>query len=321
MKILQIQDVYSRKFERQRKIEKLEYHAAGHCVHLGKISPGCYHCFVPDHYGRNIMSGLSCNCDCTYCASGSCTSMYGRNPDRKTGKEEDMENLLRFKVDRETLTNESKMPDYNPRKMSFSGGGEPLIYIDNIAMYMELFHDLHQNLEQKPWYYLYTNGILATKKNLERLQALGFDEIRFHLGATDFSEKVYDHMRMATRYLKTVSVETPAWPFHKEKLFEMLPILQDIGVKHLNITEIELNNNNFNRIFDVIPDGEICQCGELQLYDNGLVYDLMDEVVRQGYTYSVLDCNCFVKSIQRTPGKWLCHETIHDLCAEPMGSR
>jgi len=308
MKILPIQDVYMRKFERQIKIKELQYHAAGHCVHIGKISPGCYSCFVADKYGKNILSGLSCNCDCTYCASGACTSHHR--------EKEKLENLLRFKVDREVLIEESLMPDYNPRKMSFSGGGEPLIYIDNIALYMELFHDIHKALKNKPWYFLYTNGILATQKNLERLNALGFDEIRFHLGATNFSEKVYRNMSNAVKYFKTISVETPAWPFHREKLFQMLPRIQDIGVKHLNITETEINKNNFKRISEALPDGEICQCGELQFYDNGLVYDLMEEVIKKNYSYSVLDCNCFVKSIQRTPGKWIFHEAVDGMCAE-----
>lgn len=83
MKILPIQDVYQRKFERQKKIDNLQYHAAGHCVHIGKISPGCYSCFVPDKYGKNLNAGLSCNCDCTYCASGACTSRLGEEEKKK----------------------------------------------------------------------------------------------------------------------------------------------------------------------------------------------------------------------------------------------
>jgi len=306
MKILPIQDVYQRKFDRQKKLNQLQYHAAGHCVHIGEISPGCQSCFIPDKYCKNIKAGESCICDCVYCASGARTVKFN--------EKEKLENIVRFKMDRDVLIKDSTMSDYNPRKMSFSGGGEPLMYLDNISRYMELFHDIHKNLVRKPWYFLYTNGLLATEKNLERLNALGFDEIRFHLGATSFSEKVYGNMRKAIKYINTISVETPAWPLHKKKLFEMLPRIQDIGVKHLNITEIEIKKSNFKMISEVLPDGEICQCGELQLYDNGLVYDLMEDVIKNNYTFSVLDCNCFVKSIQRTPGKWIFHEPIDGLC-------
>ncbi|UCC95698.1 MAG: hypothetical protein JSW40_02845, partial [Candidatus Omnitrophota bacterium] len=102
----------------------------------------------------------------------------------------------------------------------------------------------------------------------------------------------------------------------RKKLFGMLPKIEDIGVKHLNITEVEINAKNFKRISALLPEGEICQCGELQLYDGGLVYDIIEEVIRKRYSYSVLDCNCFVKSIQRTPGKWVFHEDVKGLCAE-----
>ena len=211
---------------------------------------------------------------------------------------------------------DAKKPDYQPTSISFSGGGEPLMRLDIIASFMRSFNDLHRNLKKKPWYFLYTNGILATQKILEQLKNMGFDEVRFHLGATNFSEKIYKNMRQAVKYFRAVSVETPAWPFHKKKLFEMLPRIADIGVKHVNITEVELNKHNFKRISKLLPDGEICQCGELQLYDRGLVYDLIEEVVRKKYTYSVLDCNCFVKSVQRTIGKWIFHEDVKGLCAE-----
>ncbi len=59
-------------------------------------------------------------------------------------------------------------------------------------------------------------------ENLLILNVLGFDEVRFHLGASNFSAKVYENLGNATRLLKAVSVETPAWPPHREKLFEML---------------------------------------------------------------------------------------------------
>ena len=308
MKILPIQDVYVRKFERQKRIKELEYHAAGHCVHIGKISPGCISCFVPDKYSRNISAGPYCNCTCDYCASGAAW--------HSVDKKVEAQHSLRFEMDSIALKKEALLPDYNPKKISFSGGGETLKYLDTITLYMNLFQNIHKQLKSKPWYFLYTNGLLATESNLKTLKDLGFNEIRFHLGASNFSEKVYDNMYKAVKYIKTVSVETPAWPFHRKELFEMLPRIQDIGVKHLNITEPEINTNNFEAISKLVPDGEICQCGELQLYDNGLVYDLMEEVIRNKFTFSVLDCNCFVKSMQRTAGKWLLHESVEGLCAQ-----
>ena len=307
MKILSIQDVYQRKFNRQKRIKELSYHAAGHCVHLGKISPGCYGCFIPEQYRKNICAGLKCNLDCVYC------------PEGKTVRNKKVDCQISdsfFKDIKKRSLLESVRPDYQPSSISFSGGGEPLMHLDTIADFMLFFHDLHQHLKKKPWYYLYTNGTLAGNDTILYLKDLGFDEIRFHLGATNFSEEVYNNMHNAVKYFKAVSAETPAWPFHRKKLFDMLPKIEDIGVKHLNIAEVEINVKNFKRLSALLPKGEICQCRELQLYDGGLVYDIIEEVIRKKFSYSVLDCNCFVKNIQRSPGKLVFHEDVKGLCAE-----
>lgn len=300
MKILPIQEIYTRKFERQKGINGLELHAAGHCAHIGKISPGCKPCFIPDPFSFNILSGVKCNLNCPYCTS-----------DKKVDEHnEKVASAVKVKILRA-----SGNPNFYMRRISFSGGGEPLLYIDFIAKCMGLFHDMEKYLKKRPWYYLYTNGTNASVNMLSRLKTLGFDEIRFHLGATNFSKKVYKNIENAVRYFKAVTVETPSWPPHRDKLFGMLPVIEDIGVKHLNIGEIEVNKFNYHKIASAMPKGEIYQCYEAHLYDGGMVYDIMEEVMNKGYSYSVLDCNGFVKSIQRSVGKDVCHESVDGLCA------
>lgn len=301
MKILPIQEVYKRKFQRQKNIKELEYHASGHCVHIGKISPGCYGCFVSNKFRSNIYIGARCNLNCTYCNSN-------KNGPELTKKEirEKMLELLKDSVSKK----------YNPLAFSFSGGGEPLIYLDTIAEFMKFFHDSEKQTGKRPWYYLYTNGIIANNNTISKLKDLGFDEIRFHLGASNFSEKVYKSMENAVRHFKAITVETPAWPPHRKKLFEMLPKIEDTGVKHLNIGEIEINQYNYKKISEVLPNAEIYQCYEMHLYDRGLVYDIIEEVIKRKYLYSVLDCNGFVKKIQRAPAKRVDCEDEKELCAK-----
>jgi pyruvate formate-lyase activating enzyme-like uncharacterized protein len=204
------------------------------------------------------------------------------------------------------MLRESCQPGYSLLKVSFSGGGETLCYLDKVKEYLRFFKDMEKYLRKKPWYYLYTNGVLADNAILLELKNLGFDEIRFHLGASNFSADVYRNMEMAVGYFKAVTVETPAWPFHRERLFEMLPIIEDIGVKHLNVGEIEINEFNYATISHLLPKAKIYQCYETHLYDEGLVYDIMEEVLNKNYSYSVLDCSCFVKNIQRSPAKRVC---------------
>ena len=300
MKILPIQEAYRRKFERQKQIKELEYHAAGHCVHIGKLSPGCRGCFVPDPFRRNLLAGVKCNLNCPYCPYE-----LPKEPE-KIERIEEKAGLLR----------DSRSPNYSPTAISFTGG-EPLLYLDVIAKYMEFFHEINNKDNRgRPWYYLYTNGLLAEPEILFRLKDLGFDEVRFHLGASNFSQKAYGNLAKAVHYFKAVTVETPAWPPHRKKLFEMLPLINDIGVKHLNLGEIEVTAHSYNRIAQMCPDGEIYQCYEMHLYDGGLVYDIIEEVLSKKYSFSVLDCGCFVKSIQRSPAKRVCHEDVSGLHAE-----
>lgn len=297
MKILNIQEALKNKFARQARIKKLQYHASGHCVHIGKLSPGCYACFVPAPFRTNIETGKKCNLSCAYCFTDK------SQPDQPalTGK-------ARF-------IGKSSLAGYDPITISFSGGGEPLLYPGVIREYMEMFSAIEKQTGKRPWYYIYTNGILAESGMLLQLRDMGFDEIRFHLGASNFSAKAYKNMRNAVRLFKAVSVETPAWPAHRKKLFEMMPKIEDAGVKHLNIGEVEVNRANYGKIAKYFPAARIYQFGGMYLYDEGLVYDLIEEALEKGYTYSVLDCSCFVKSIQRDSGKHVACQDVRGLCA------
>ncbi len=299
MKLISIQEAHTRKFERQRRVAAVQLHASGHCAHIGPISPGCRSCFENDPFRRNFVCGARCNVSCGYCSE-------------KLPKEPDKEWFLLTKAN---IHRDSYDPDYAPSAISFSGGGEPLLYLDVIEGYMRVFQDVAPRMKSRPWFYLYTNGLLASREVLLRLKDLGFDEIRFHLGASDFSKEVYRNMEEAVRYFKAVTVETPAWPLHRNKLFESLPILNEMGVKHLNLGEIELKKHNIDRISALLPDGEMYQGYELHLDDGGLTYDLMEEVAVKNYSYSVLDCNCFVKSLQRGRAKRVCHESVEGLFA------
>ncbi len=303
MKYISIQEAFGKKFERQRRIKNLKYHALGNCVHIGKISPGCISCFKADPFCTNFNCGAKCNLNCIYCPSDKEVKEFTKQANRKWKKK---------------LLLDSKKPDYNPLVYSFSGGGEPLLYIDLISEIMKLIHNLTKHLKRKPWLYLYTNGTVVDKEMILKLRDLGFDEIRFHLGATNFSKGVYQYMSIAVKYLNTVTVETPAWPPHRKQLFQMLPIIEDIGVKHLNLTEIEFNENNTERILRALPNAKIYPCYQVHLVDEGLTYDIIEEVIKKKYSYSVLDCSCFVKLIQRGKARGVCFMDLENMISREI---
>ena len=125
-------------------------------------------------------------------------------------------------------------------------------------------------------------------------------------------------MEIAVNYFNAITVETPAWPPHRKQLFKMLPIIEGIGVKHLNIGEVELNQNNLRRILKALPNATIFPCLELHLYDDGLVYDIIEKVIEKKYSYSVLDCSCFVKLIQRGRASGACFRDLKHLTDPPI---
>ncbi len=76
----------------------------------------------------------------------------------------------------------------------------------------------------------------------------------------------------------------------------MLPIIEDIGVKHLDICQIEITGEEqLRKTENAIGEIELYQAFYPMMDDGGLVEDIMREVLDKGYSDSVIDCNGFVK--------------------------
>lgn len=304
-KILPVQEAYERKFRRQREVPGLQLSREGLCAHIGKISPGCFWCLSPTALSYGIQVGCDvalpdvCNLHCTYC--------FKRDPSpeasdhfRIPGHWELGEHTKSFILQRMLHARHvSGIGDFV--SFAFSGdGAEPLLYMPVIRAYMKYYkNELEPALGLKAWYKLYTNGLLAGEEKLRELRDLGLTEIRFHLGATGFSEEVMENVRTAVKLINTVTVETPSWPLHRDKLMNALPYLDDIGVKHLNLIEVGVTKYNFASITSEYPQAEIYHSYiGLALDDGGLVYDLMREVLAKNYRFSVLDCNTFIRKVR-----------------------
>jgi len=300
VEIIPIQQAYKTKIGRQEKLSGLKYKCHGSCAYIGgDISPGCYGCFYSDafYFGfmldRDFSLPRICNRDCVYCFEPSRVQRLSSLPDGWILSGEWKEGIMRSLMEqKQKLFSNCYMQFYE-----FTGVCEPLFYLPVLKGLMEYFRDvIDPFMGTKGWAKVYTNGTILNLDTILKLRDYGFDEIRIHLGATNFSKEVYDNMRLAVEYIPIVTVETPSWPPHRDGLFKMLPMIEDIGVKHLNICQVEIASKaQLERIEKALGKVKLYQAFYPVMDDGGLVEEIITEVLEKNYSFSVLDCNGFVK--------------------------
>jgi len=140
-------------------------------------------------------------------------------------------------------------------KLGFKGvsfsGGEPLLVKDRVIEYLV---DLRKNCAPDLYIWMYTNGILATKSILGDLGKKGLNEIRFDIGATNYS---LNKLRLAKGKIPVITVEIPAVPEEAETIKNLLPDLCNVGVTQLNLHQLRLTPFNQAKIvprgYTIIP--------------------------------------------------------------------
>lgn len=304
MKTISRDEVMEMKYANRKTIKGLEYHADGACVHLGKISPGCRICFTGE-LGGGVQIGQECNCNCSVC-------YYDR--DR-------LDNWERPGRDYDILSDffrNSFEPNFKPYTYAFQSSGETLMYIDRLLPFGPVFRKIEKDRNIKIYHYVYSNGTLIDEEMLDKLVALQVKEIRFHCSASNWSKKVLRNMEMTAKRGITLSVEEPSYPLERKNILKHLPIFNDLGVKHLNLVEVQITQHNKPDIEKEYPDARIYKDHFYHLYDEGLVYEVMREVVDKGYGYSVLDCNSCVETYRQTKNQSLGFnmDTIKGMCAD-----
>ena len=306
--IIPIQQAYSNIFQRQKKVPSLKVSEDGICAYIGeRISPSSEHYFINDNFIKHITLdkalGLPAGCpmSCDYC------------PGYINHKEFEVDKTVVGDFNdqiKDYLFNDAAVAHFDVQHPAILYGGntDPLIYVNMICEIVQWYTDIVvPHIGKDIWHHSYTTGLFTTEEDLERLEEVGVKELQFHLGASDFSEAAYNTMRLARNYMESITVETPSWIKHRYQLFEMLPILEDIGVDHVNLSSVDINNSNRHRL-----DGDAYKAYNLVLDDGGLVYDIMNEVVEKGYSYSVLDLNNFVVMHSQGQAKTVVLEDCED---------
>lgn len=187
---------------------------------VNRLSPGCKIC------GEGSWSCLfinnRCNASCFYCPAPQNIDA----PPESQG--------LIFD---DPLQYRDYITRFGFRGISFSGG-EPLLSLDRVLDYLKELRR-HGNADLYIW--MYTNGILAHGDSLQKLADEGLDEIRFDIGATDYSLRGLEE---AAGTVPTLTVEIPAVPEDLTRVKDILPRLVDLGVKHLNLHLLRLTPHN-----------------------------------------------------------------------------
>lgn len=243
------------------------------------LSPGCMACKTGTW--MCIYVGYKCNATCEYCPQGSNEEKNARRDDEESTRYMSI-NLLKGLI----LKQAGKV-----KGISYSGG-EPLLYLPkiiDIATYVSI-----HNPTAYQW--IYTNGLLLNEENLRVLKDLNIQEVRVHLGATNFSEEVMEHMKLAVKYIPSVNVETPAVPSAKEHLLGKGKIhrLEEIGVKQINLGELMVRCA-FNDAY--IGNAEVYDyCSDLlnvtsPTYSRQITYDIMEYAIHHKINIIINDCS------------------------------
>jgi len=117
------------------------------------------------------------------------------------------------------------------------------------------------------------------------------------------------HKRVSKEFVESYPIPVPPLPEQQRIVGILDEAFEDIATAKANAGK---NLQNARALFDSHLQSVFTQCGEgwvekalgeVELYqafypvmdDGGLVEDIMREVLEQGYSYSVIDCNGFVK--------------------------
>ncbi|MFA4646826.1 radical SAM protein [Pyrococcus kukulkanii] len=149
-------------------------------------------------------------------------------------------------------------------------GGDPLARLSRTVEYVRI---LKEEFGEKFHIHLYTTGILADEKALQKLYDAGLDEIRFHPDLFEpnskFLQREIENMKKAFDFSWDVGGEVPAVPEFGDRIKWFASLLDNLGGKFLNINELEFSETNLRNLltrgYKPISDESSAIKGSLEL--------------------------------------------------------
>jgi uncharacterized protein len=139
--------------------------------------------------------------------------------------------ITAFGNDKNIISDYLNENDFNG--IAFSGG-DPLVQFERLTDWLSFFKT------KLPGYYFwaYTSGLTVTQSQLKILSENGLDELRFNIAATGYhSDVIFQKIEYAVKVFPAVAVEIPSITEDFNQLIRILPVLDRIGVKYLNLHE------------------------------------------------------------------------------------
>jgi len=275
--------IIAEKIERRNKLN-LEYHSDGDCIHIGKISRGCKTCFLRTPLTNfAVYTGAECNVSCGYC-------YYDKN--RNDNNWNTFDRIKNNLADFYALTLDENC---DLKEVSYNSWGETLKYPAIINEAANILKRYEEASGKKVYTHMYTNGMLANEEMLEFLKKCNVMELRFHHSASNFSKDVLENMKNAISKGFIVTVEEAALLENKQKIMDMLPIYNEIGIKHYDSVECQVTQFNKPYLDKKYPQGRMYRDFMWHLYDEGMSYDIIEQTLKNNYSFSVIDCNSRVE--------------------------
>ncbi|MGD9974543.1 MAG: radical SAM protein [Desulfatirhabdiaceae bacterium] len=210
--------------ERDELLVWLRENAAFDCcdtkVDTRRLSPGCRTC-ANGAWSCLFINGR-CNAACFYC------------PATQDETAEPMSNGIPF-VSPDDYAEYVALFGFTGASIS---GGEPLLTLDRTIAYLTA---VRRRCGDSVHLWMYTNGILLTRKIARRLRDAGLCEIRFDIGAIRYS---LSKLHLAIGIIPTVTVEIPTIPEEETRLQNKLVEMAGAGVQHLNLHQLRLTPHN-----------------------------------------------------------------------------
>ena len=203
-----------------RKVTKTQYSS----IRIGALAAGCRVCVT----GAKLVllaTGV-CSSRCWYCPLS----------ERKKNKDVIVANEWWVKSDREIIE-EARLCDAKGAGIT---GGDPLCRLTRTIHYIKL---LKRRLGRGFHIHLYTTTRHANASILRRLYTAGLDEIRFH---PEFLKEKPDLKPIveALKYDWDVGCEIPVIPGHMMATKRFLKAIDNIGVKFVNLNQLEVSETN-----------------------------------------------------------------------------